>query len=211
MGKLVNLATALATSNGAALSGTETQFFTAVEQGTPVNLAGASLHANWLSWLLTDRDANGAVGMGGIRLQGDAGRPVHITGPWNAAHAKATYPIVFERCEFDDAIDLSLGELSLISFDETSTRAIDLRGSAVGWLRFRRNSECNGGIVLRLARLERGADFNSSRIIGGAEGALAADWLRTNGPLNFWSRAKTRRRFRRMERSDCTARASAAS
>jgi len=188
MGTLLNLAATHATAIGSALSGTETAFFIAVEEGRPVNLAGATFAATWLSWIMTSRDANAAVGMGGIHIQGDPGRPARITGPWSAPHAKATYPIVFERCEFDNAIDLSLGELSLFSFEETRTRAIDLRGCAIGWFRFR-NSECCGGIILRLARLERGADFNGAMLVGGHNDALSADWLRTNGPLNFWSLA----------------------
>ncbi len=189
MSSLLTLATARAAALASPLSALDTAFFQSVERNAVFRMPGATLSGAWLSWLSTDREANAAVGMGGVRIQGDAARPAVIAGPWHAPNARAPFPLVFDSCRFDGEIDLSLAELSLLSFEATHTRRIDLRGAAIGWFRFRRQSVCDGGIVLRLARLERGADFTSSRLTAGPDGALSADWLRTNGPLNFYSLA----------------------
>ena len=189
MGKLIQLATAYAAAQSSALSPTESAFLSSAEQGRAFSMPGSTLSAGWLTWLLHDREANEAVGAGGVCIKGDVSAPVLIAGAWCAPHAKATFPLAFEHVQFDQPIDLSFSELSLLSFEETRTRSIDLRGSALGWLRFRRNSSCDGGINLTLARLERGADFTSSSLNAGSGIALAADWLRANGPLNCWSRA----------------------
>jgi hypothetical protein len=151
-----------------------------VEHGIAVDIHGGTLPAQWIEWLLRDTDANAAVGAGGVHLQ-----HATMTGPLDASHGRATFPLLFEHCTFDSPLTLAHTTLTLLSFEQCQTQTIDLHGATLDWLWFRKKSVCNGGITLTLARLERGLDFSQATLNAPGGIALCGNGLRSNGPLQF--------------------------
>jgi hypothetical protein len=140
------------------------------------------LTAELIQWMCVNQLAAGHVPSNrGIRITG-----AWITGKLDLQNTKLSFPLAFERCVFQDDIDLHDADIRSLSFSGTQTRTINGNGLCVAHdLIMRDGFEARGTIKLESAMIGGELELSNAHIVNKGGTAIDGYHLKVMGSLRM--------------------------
>jgi len=138
-----------------------------------------TLRAELIVWLCTNAAAAKHVTHRGIWTKG-----ARIAGELDLSFTELHFPIIFERCVFENTISLIYAAAKTVAFFETRTKAFIADGISVrGDLRFEKGTKVDGMITLIGGSVAGDFSCSNASLVNPTDNALKADRIQVRGSV----------------------------